>query len=395
VALITPTRSIERMVAAALILGVAASPIPYLPLNVFGWLAILPVVLLPALRSVAARVVVLLLVVSGGFQLIVDLTLAVPLEDLAKGVARYGGILFPLLGCLWAIERRLLDRHEVSLLHGIGWLVGAVVFFEPGPGHGLWKYGLLAPVSLIAVALFTRRWISTQSKVWLLALLPVAAVSLFTDTRVTAIELVLALLLSLVATHSDSSGSIRIVLISTVFILLFSASANAGVFGEAIQAKWQKQGESPLSVLVVGRPEFSFSIAALSVERFSPHGSESISTARAYAAGAAGIIALPEPEKNAVLDRLVSTELDLHSVIATAAWQGGAPCGLAFAVIFVLVVRRAVGLRSEQVKTLGPVYVYSMLVILWDFLFSPWTYFTGATWGIMLGIVFASERAKK
>jgi len=380
------------MVAAALILGVAASPIPFLPLSVLGWLAILPVVLLPALRSREARAVVLLLVISGVFQLTVDLTLAVPLYDLARGAARYGGILFPLLGCLWALERGLLDRYEVALLHGVGWLVGTAVYFDPGPGFSFWKYGLLAPVSLILVALLTRGWTTSQNKLWLLALLPVAAMSLASDTRTTSIEVLLTLLLSLVVTRARSSTSpLRIVLTSTVFVLLFSVSANAGVLGETVQEKWQEQGGNPISALLIGRAESGFSVGALAEEHYVPHGSGSLPTVPAYAAGAAGITVLSAPEKNATLDRLTSKELDLHSVVATATWQGGLPCGLSFAAIFLLVLRRAFGLRAEQVATFGPVYVYSMFTILWDLLFSPWTYFTGATWGVMLGIIFATQ----
>jgi hypothetical protein len=386
-------RHVERAVAAILILGVAASPIPYLPLSVFGWLAILPVVLFPALRSITARLVVALLAAAGVFQLIVDLTLAVPLEDLAKGAARYGGLLLPLLGCLWAIERRLLDRHEVAFLHGLGWLVGVVVFFDPAsPDYGLWKFGLLSPVSLMVVALISRMWTRTRRLSWLLALVPVAALALLTGTRSTAIQVGLAALLSIVVLRTSSPRSmLRTATAITAFVLMFSAAANAGLLGETVREKWQEQGGTPISTLIVGRPESSFSVGALVEEGFVPHGSESPATARAYTAGAAGVTALAEPEKNAMLDRITSRGLDLHSVVATAAWQGGIVCGLAFALICVMVLCRIIGLRRWQVTALGPLYVYSGLVILWDFLFSPWTYFTGTAWGVLLAVVFASQ----
>jgi hypothetical protein len=393
-ALTVDARGVERVVGVVLILGVALSPLPFVPLNVFGWFALLPVVLMPALRSRSARAVVLILAAAGAFQLAVDFSLAVPLYHLAKGLARYTGILLSLIGTLWVLERRLLDRNEVALLHGIGWTVGTVLFFVPAPGFGLWKYGLLAPITLVAVALCSQRWVATQRLVWLLALIPVAAVSLFTGTRNTAVVLMLAVLICLVvAWAGQAMSAARIVLISVVFVVGFSLAANAGMLGSSVQEKWEKQGGSPLTVMIVGRPETSFSVGALSTGGLVPHGSGSSASADVFAAGAASVTKLPLDEKNALLDRLRRGEdgLDLHSVVATATWQGGAPCGLAFLAILVLIGARTLRINAARVRTLGPVYVYAPFMLIWDFLFSPWTYYTGASWGVLLAIVFATE----
>jgi len=393
-ALTVDSRGVERVVGAVLILGVAVSPWPFVPLSVFGWLALLPVALVPALRSRTARAVVLLLVAAGAFQLLVDVTLAVPLHDLAKGLARYTGILVSLVGTLWVLERRLLDRNEVALLHGIGWTIGTLLFFVPAPGFGFWKYGLLAPVTLVAVALCSRRWVATHHLVWLLALIPVAAVSLLTGTRNTAIVIMFAVLICLVVARAGPAMSAaRMVLVSVVFVVGFSAAANAGLLGTAVQEKWEKQGGSPLSVMVVGRPETSFSVGVLATDGLVPHGSGSRATADVFAEGAAWVTELPLDEEYALLDRLERGEdgLDLHSVVATATWQGGPPCGLAFLAILVLVGARTLRISADLVRTLGPVYVYAAFVLIWDFLFSPWTYYTGASWGVLLAIVFATR----
>lgn len=392
-ALTVDTRTVERVVGVVLILGVALSPWPLVPLSVVGWLALLPVVIGPALRSRAARAVVLILALAGAFQLVVDLSLAMPLYHLAKGMARYTGIVVSLVGTLWVLERRLLDRNQVALLHGIGWTVGTVLFFVPAPGFGFWKYGLLAPVTLVTVALCSRRWVATHRLVWLLALIPVAAVSLFTGTRNTAIVIMFAVLICLVVAWAGPAMSgARIVLVSVVFVVGFSFAANTGVLGSAVQEKWEKQGGSPLSVMIVGRPETSFSVGALSTGGLVPHGSGSSATADVFAAGAASVTELPLDEKYALLDRLRRGEdgLDLHSVVATATWQGGAPCGLAFLAILALIGGRMVRINADLVRTLGPVYVYAPFMLIWDILFSPWTYFTGASWGVLLAIVFAT-----
>ncbi len=251
---------------------------------------------------------------------------------------------------------------------------------------------LLAPISLIAVAWISRMWLATHKLIWLLSMVPVAALALFTDTRSAAIEIAMALVLCLVVLRKGTSAtSIGVVAVSGVMILAFSASANAGVLGDDVQQKWQAQGGTPLSVLVAGRPEVGFSVGALADARLVPHGSESEVTSSSYSAGAASLTALPPPEKNAVIDRITSNGLDLHSVVATAAWQGGTLCGLTFLVILFLAARRAIWLQRAEVWAFGPVYVYGITVVVWDFLFSPWTYFTGQTWGIMLAIVFASR----
>lgn len=392
-----PGRRMERAVAALLIFGVAASPIPYLPLSVGGWMAILPVILLPVLRSRTLRTVVVLLVAAGVVQLGADIGLAVPLESLAKGAARFAGILLPFIGCAWAIEKRLLDTHTVALLHGTGWLIGVAIFFESTADHGLWKFGLLAPVCFILVALISLQWKRTGSIAWLFCLGPVAAVALAAETRSVALQAGLALLLCLTLMRITSPwrSVVPAALVVTAFVFTFSMAANMGLLGESIRDKWQNQGGTVVSNVIVGRSESSFSVAALSAEAFVPHGSESSVTRHAYSAGSKNVTALPPPEKNAMLDRITSRGLDLHSVIATATWQGGVVCGGAYALVMLLVLRRTVTLQRGDVAACGPLLIYSGISIVWDLIFSPWTYFTGTTCGVMLAILMATVNAQR
>lgn len=383
---------LDRAVAAFLILGVAASPIPYLPLSVLGWVAIAPVILVPAVRSRTARIAIVLLATAGAFQLVVDLTNAVPFDGLAKGAARYVGLLVPFVGCLWVIERKLLDRHVVAIVHAVGWLVGAMVFFVPGPGHSLWKFGLLSPVSFLLVAALSLMWKRTGRMYWLAGLSAVVAMALLTGTRSMAVQAGVAMLVCLTVLRSRTPWRSLLGAACAViaFVVLFSAAATAGLLGDAVGQKWRAQGGTIISNLVVGRPESSFSVAALAADSFVPHGSQAPASRSAYSAGASNVTALAAPERNAMLDRITADGLDLHSVIATATWQGGIVCGAAFAILMFVVLRRTLTVQRRHVLEYGPLYVFCGLGIAWDFLFSPWTYFSGTTWGVMLAIVLAA-----
>jgi hypothetical protein len=394
---------INVIIAHALSLLFVVNPSPFVPLATSVWFVLLPLTLTTAVTFRKARI---LIVASGVTFLLAAYTdhqhhVADQLRVI--GIAQLVGFLVFFVSYLWmtvVLSARELVGALISFASA--WFISVILFFPLPTGYSIWKYGLAAPVGLLAVLVGTAFWQRGRPRAGLLIIAICGALMSLTNFRSYSFILFLTALLTFSLNRRDPSklarrrSRIHIASILLLALLLFSLAAGHGILGAQVERRWVAQGGNPLSVVSSGRPDLLFSTAIVMRHIITGVGTRGQLPPEEIAVGAAAIESLDPPQKATLLARLVGNGLNVHSVIFQYWMQYGMTAAVPFILCASWAMWTIISMASRVASELGPLIPFAAAGLIWDLLFSPWTYFTGPVWAIYVALtVFAISANSK
>jgi hypothetical protein len=325
-----------------------------------------------------------------------------PQRDLVKLVVGLCIMLLTVLTVTDLLSRSL--RAQWGLIIGplgLSLTLAAALFWEPAPGYDIWKYGLAWPTTLGVVG-FGDYFLARGAKRSGVALfLGIAGVLFVTSFRSMGGIVLAALLVSLSrsssvqAEHQTTSAGaphsrphrkgIYTLGGLAASIAIASYAMGNGLFGTVLQAKWQEQGGTPWAALMNGRPELQFSLNVLKTNFVAGYGAGNPLPAAAVENGHLGLSNLTLGDQLNLLERIAFVQVNVHSFLLDM-WLQGSVVAVA-GPLCAVVIAIAVFLGGRARPT--PLVAFSSLIILWDFLFSPMTFFSPVLWGIVLAVLVA------
>jgi hypothetical protein len=306
---------------------------------------------------------------------------AAPL-DRVKGLARV--VFFALdLVSIAAIVGTSLRRTKIFALG----MVSNYLYSDRygGDWSVQWKM-LVGPsvsilVFLVASHFYTRR----QYGKMLLVVAGLAALNLHYASRSgMMIDLAAALLIlpifpkTTLKRHSFTRGQLSKVLVLGALTLaviwvsqqILKTAVNAGLFSEGDQAKYEQQSQGKLGIIFGGRPEGLVAIQAIMDSPFLGHGS--------YAVDYKYYVLLQEyrykygyAEGDDVDVDDVDIGIPTHSHLTMSWVEGGALASL-FWFYMLVQIGRSISRLTENTHPLGPLYMFLLINLTWDILFSPY-----------------------
>lgn len=375
-------------------LALAVSPIPFLPVVTLFWVLLLPVTCRALLTVRPARWLVLALTVALAASLATDRARNIPFMMSARTVAQLLGFSVFFIAYLWIFRTMNRQLTVIAILAvGCGWLVGVSLFFEPAQGYGIFKYGYAAPVGLVVVGIASHNWIRDRRKTAYAVLIGGTLVMGLADFRSYAFILFASAVLARRRTRREDAlpahSVVRYawtVVIGGVALTSFAAAASMGVLGTAVAEKWHAQGSNNIEMAIAnGRPESSVSIALLPEHLIHGVGSQGRVDATDLAAAGVALARFDEGVRMAILNRVFGGGLSIHSVIAQYWIQAGVLAATPF--IFLCLWGVWILARRTFDSRLGPLVPFAGGALIWDLLFSPWSYFTGPIWGLYAAIL--------
>ena len=279
----------------------------------------------------------------------------------------------------------------------LGWTTGILAFYVPQPGYGIWKYALAQPVALLSVAVADIIRIRTGGlgRARVIGAFMTLAL-LVTDSRNLAISVALSFGIAPIARkvaagrtkYSPAGLWARIGLVAAGLVALLWLGLASGAFGTAARDKWEAQGGNPVAVLLYGRAELKFTVDVISQHPLKGYGMQGPLPSDVVRQAAQTLSGHPSNEQAGIIKRLAATQINGHSGIGDMWLRGGPVAALP------LVVALALGGRCLRGRVGGSAQytqIFLFASIAWDFLFSPWTYYSGAYWGVAIGFLLASQ----
>ena len=376
-------------------------PIPYVPAAALLWVLMLPMTA-PRLRLRPLLVVSFCLLLTLCSNVVVGTLNGSPQRDLVKLAVGLCIMLLTVLTVTDLLSRS--PRAQWGLIIGplgLSLTLAAALFWEPAPGYDIWKYGLAWPTTLGVVG-FGDYFLARGAKRSGVALfLGIAGVLFVTSFRSMGGIVLAALLVSLSrsssvqAEHQTTSAGaphsrphrkgIYTLGGLAAAIAIASYGMGNGLFGTVLQAKWQEQGGTPWAALMNGRPELKFSLNVLKTNLVAGYGAGNPLPAAAVENGRLGLSNLSLGDQLNLLERIAFVQVNVHSFLLDM-WLQGSVVAVA-GPLCAVVIAIAVFLGGRARPT--PLVAFSSLIILWDFLFSPMTFFSPVLWGIVLAVLVA------
>jgi hypothetical protein len=308
-------------------------------------------------------------------------------HDLASAV----GMLLAVLQFHYFMRRSPLGSRSLIATFSIAWIVAILLFSTREPGYGIWKYSLAYPVTLLAIAMidhlnarFKKLWTTT-------ILLALSVVAISTGVRNLAASLALVggivfLQRRIQRKRQKASRTVPVVVIggSIAFLAAFSAAQATGVFGASAAEKWKAQGGNIATVLAFDRPETFLALSVISqdpIHGYGLHGSLPLST---YSEA---LSLRSEADRSLIVQNLTEA-VSAHSAIGDFWLRGGPIAAILPAAVLLLAVHAL--FRGLSSLRLTPLAAYSCVILCWDLLFSPWTYFSNIYWGALCAYILIS-----
>lgn len=401
-------RSPESTGSGNLLLGVgtvaalAVWPLPHVPLAVAIALLFSPVWLFGLPRR-GVRLLVLAWLLLPLWLIVRTMLAGVPLAlDLGNSaqsnpmawVAQAVGFAVMFGFFSWLLPQ--LDPARIAIvmtLVGVAWLAAATRYGETVPGWSTWKYVLAWPTGLTVVAAATviSQRHAVRSALFIVGAMGVIVVA--TEFRALGAMLLGAVLLVAIehrrgGPRSARAGSGAVAVLAIVLCAVaLGAAMQYGWLGDAAQQKWVEQGGTLLDVFRQGRPEPAFGVRAALDSPVVGTGVLPTFPADTVTAATQWLPPMPFEARNYLLYRITGSGMEAHSIVVNWWLATGIP-GLVLTGI--VVIRSAIVVCSPRARRRGlqPLQLFVALGLVWDFLFSPWTYFSGPIWGIFAALVF-------
>jgi len=313
-------------------------------------------------------------------QTITDIFVNTSPIDRVKGLARV--VFFALdLVCIAAIIGTSVRRTKIFAL---GMVANYLYSDRFGGDYSVqWKM-LVGPAVSIVVFLFASHLYARRKYGTMLFVVGMlAAVNLHYASRSgMMIDLAAALLIlpifpkATLKRHSFTRSRLGRVLLLFALTLaaiwvsqqILKTAVNAGLFSESDQAKYEQQSQGKLGIIFGGRPEGLVAIQAIMDSPFLGHGS--------YAVDSKYYVLLQEyrykfgyVEGDDVDD--VDSGIPTHSHLTMSWVEGGALASLFWFYMLAQIGRSIIRL-TENPHPLGPLYMFLLINLTWDILFSPY-----------------------
>ncbi len=298
-----------------------------------------------------------------------------------KGLARVA--FFALdLACVAAIIGTSLRRTKIF---SIGMILSLSYSSRAGGGDMalMWKMWL-APAASMAVFLFASPlYVKRRYYAVLLLAVALAAVNLHYAVRgAMVIDLAVGVLLLPIFPQANSgspsflrSGPGRVVILLGLSMVAVWASqqvlrmaANAGLFSENDQAKFEQQSQGKLGIIFGGRPEGLVAARAIMDSPILGHGSYAVDY-KYYELLQEYRYRFGYAEGDDAED-VEEPGIPTHSHLTMSWVEGGFLASLFWFYMLMLIARCIIRL-TETPHPLGPFYMYLLISLTWDILFSP------------------------
>jgi len=299
----------------------------------------------------------------------------------AKGLARI--VFFALdLVSIAAIIGTSLRRTKIFIL---GMIVNFVYSARAGGGELAlqWKM-LLGPPASMAVFLFASHlYVKRRYSAMLLLVALLAAANLhFASRSGMMIDLAAALLILPIfpkVTSIASSAARKqlwrvLILISLAVIAIWVSqqilkmAVNAGLFSEGDQAKYEQQSQGKLGIIFGGRPEGLVAMQAILDSPFLGHGSYAVDY-KYYALLQEYRYKYGYAEGDETED-VEEPGIPTHSHL-TMSWVEGGVLASFFWFYMLILIGKSIVRLTEKPHPLGPLYIFLLINLTWDILFSP------------------------
>ena len=246
-----------------------------------------------------------------------------------------------------------------------------------------WKM-LLGPAASMAVFLLASHLYVKRKYVGMLLVVGLlAALNLhFASRSGMMIDLAAALLMLPVfpktpsgKTHATRSRVIRVIVLLVLTLTavwvsqrILKVAENAGLFSESDEAKFEQQSQGQLGMIFGGRPEGLVAIQAIRDSPFLGHGSYAVDY-KYYALLQEYRYKYGYSEGDDIED-VEDPGIPTHSHL-TMSWVEGGVLASLFWFYMLFLIGRSIIRLTETPHPLGPLYMFLLINLTWDILFSP------------------------
>ena len=253
-----------------------------------------------------------------------------------------------------------------------------------GGGQSIeWKMGGTLAVSMAVFLVASFYYVKRRYAAVLLMTAALAAINLYYAVRgAMMIDVAVAVLLLPVfpranprkpsGAHSNVGRVILLLILSMTAVWvseqIIKAAVNAGLFSEGDQMKYEQQSQGKLGIIFGGRPEGLVAARAIMDSPFLGHGSYAVDY-KYYALLQEYRYKFGYAEGDEI-DDIEDPGIPTHSHL-TMSWVEGGMLGSFFWFYMLFLVARSIIRLTEVTHVLGPLYLYVLITLTWDILFSP------------------------
>jgi hypothetical protein len=243
---------------------------------------------------------------------------------------------------IWA--HRFLSARFVVVMFALGWMANSLYYFEQATANP-WKYAFSLPVTLLVLALVTRRAFAIQATL----LVALAIVGITLDSRIYAAFCLFTLFFllaskawpRLVGASVRTRRSIAILSVGGLALATYvigTRMLTSGLFGSSMQYRAMAQISEGGNLLFGGRPEW-FASSALMISNPAGYGPGAIPSQDDVGIAQSGLSALHiQIADNQYFTRyMFGNEFRLHSVLADL-WVSWGFAGLATGIFLALLL---------------------------------------------------------
>ena len=256
-----------------------------------------------------------------------------------------------------------------------------------------WKFGLNGPVAIGLLAVTDLAWRRGRRVPSVLALMAIGLIGVVTDHRhLAAVAVLTAIVLLFRRTHRHPR---TITVLAGLLLLLamlsgaFIQASESGLLGERSGGQIQQFGGSPQSILVNVRPEPFQEFYLFAVQPVLGWGSQPELDSRAYEGSKDFLrdLGVVRPDLDSIWLALDVPGVSAHSQ-AMDSWARAGLLAVPFwLVLFGLAL--AAGTRAIRFRS-SPLMVLWTILIMWDAVFSPLTWFSHIELGAYLAFALTS-----
>jgi hypothetical protein len=300
---------------------------------------------------------------------------------------------------LWA--RTVLSIGAVGLCFGSGMLVSA--FLQRGQGTNPWKNHWAVPLAIIVVSLIVQRPRNRSRRAspgGVVALLLLAAISAFSDSRSYAATFVITALLVMWqgrprSLSRTSSAWLSIVMLSSVAAATYWLTTKllvAGYLGAESQARTIAQLDQSGSVITGGRPELQATLALMHARPMG-FGVGVVPTGQDILVAKSGLNSINYNPNNGYVEKyMFGGHIELHSLLGDF-WAGWGIAGLVLLAAVAVVLLRGLAVTVAR-GVANPVGVFLFIWDLWNIFFSP-IYTSVPTLVLGIGLAFCLRSPRR
>ena len=308
-----------------------------------------------------------------------DIYRETPFEDWSRGATKIIVFISSFI-VIYSIAGRQI-RRLVALTLGVAVfsIAKTLLFPTEAVADELWKFGYGWGVTIVVILLCSTNIVQNIAGRYC-SLIPIAFTAFFSLIQnyrsFFAITLLSAIAAAIGIYNSTSTRGMAPTRIAAILVLfsvsalgtaqIYEISASSGLLGIEAQDKFYLQSENDLGLLLSGRTEILISTRAVLDSPILGHGSWAKDPKY-------GTILQSRLEKNGIAISFDSDSSDLiptHSHIL-GSWVEAGIAGAVFWAYILTITVRGISLTFVGTSRMVPFYTFSLILLCWDILFSP------------------------